>query len=176
VFGWQVWPAFVESMRFTRLDVLEQGNTGFYKIQSLFAAMRLWGGSIALAYAAQTVLGLTVAAGLLQIWRSGGSADDKKSALCLAALMITPYCMDYDLVLLAPVLALSVARGKARGFADYEILSLVLLWLAPAVTRSLAHYALIPVAFGMMLFSFALIWRRSRETGVTSARVKVAVR
>jgi alpha-1,2-mannosyltransferase len=169
VFGWEVWPAFAESMRFTRLVVLEQGNTGFYKIQSLFAAVRLWGGSIALAYAAQVLLALTVATGLLQIWRGSGPMTDKKSALCLAALLITPYCRDYDLVLLAPVVALSAAQGRTRGFADYELLSLALLWLAPAVTRSLAHYALIPFALGAMLISFASIWRRGR--GPRNARL-----
>jgi len=170
VFGWAVWPAFAESMRFTRMVVLEQGNTGFYKIQSMFAFVRLLGGSIALAYLAQVLLALVIAACLVGIWRSRSSLSDKKSALCLAALMITPYCMDYDLVLLAPVIALSAAPGRARGLADYEILALVLLWLAPGITRALAHHAFIPVAMGAMLFSFMQIWRRS----VFSDRMRVA--
>jgi alpha-1,2-mannosyltransferase len=159
-FGWAVWPAFAESMRFTRTVVLEQGNTGFYKIQSMFALVRLLGGSIALAYLAQILLALAIAAGLVGIWRSRASLSDKKSALCLAALMITPYCMDYDLVLLAPVIALCAAQGRTRGFADFEISALVLLWLAPGITRALAHHAFTPIAMVAMLFSFMLIWRR----------------
>ena len=161
-FGWEVWAAFLDSMRFTRAVVLEQGNTGFYKIQSIFAAVRLWGGSIMLAYGAQILLAVGVACGLMQIWRGRASAQDKKSALCLAALLMTPYCMDYDLMLLAPAIALAAVQGKTRGFADYEIASLVLLWLAPALTRSLAHYAFIPAALCAMLLSFASIWWRNR--------------
>ena len=33
--------------------MLEQGDTGWHKIQSLFALVRLWGGGVPLAYAMQ---------------------------------------------------------------------------------------------------------------------------
>src|SRR5439155_5653707 len=131
MFGWNVWPAFWDSMRFTRTVVLEQGNAGFHKIQSAFAWIRLWHGTIAQAYAVQAVAALAVMFALLRTWRAPIAMAYKKSALCLAALLITPYCMDYDLMLLAPAIALLAAEGKARGFADYEILSLTILWLIP---------------------------------------------
>ena len=52
-FGPHVWQAFLDATRFTRVIVLEQGNTGWYKIQSIFAWARMWGGSIPLAYPLQ---------------------------------------------------------------------------------------------------------------------------
>ena len=52
-FGPHVWQAFLDSTRFTRTVVLEQGNTGWYKIQSVFAWARMWGAPIPLAYALQ---------------------------------------------------------------------------------------------------------------------------
>ena len=58
-FGWQVWPAFLESMTFTRTVVLEQGNTGFHKIQSVFAWVRMWNGAVSLAYGAQIAVAAT---------------------------------------------------------------------------------------------------------------------
>jgi hypothetical protein len=116
-----------------------------------------------LAYAAQILLALLLVGALICIWRGPAASEDKKSALCLAALLITPYCLDYDMVLLAPVIALSVARGKAEGFPPYEILSLALLWLAPGVTRGMAQHAFIPLGTIAMLFSFALIWRRAQQ-------------
>lgn len=163
VFGWSVWPAFADSMHFIRSVALEQGDIGFYKIQSLFAFIRSVGGSITLAYAAQILLALLLAGALIRLWRGPAASEDKKSALCLAALLITPYSLDYDMVLLAPVIALSAARGKATGFAPYEILSLVLLWLAPGMTRGVAQHAFIPLGTIAMLFSFALVWRRARH-------------
>ena len=44
-FGPHVWQAFFDSTRFTRVVALEQGNTGWYKIQSVFAWARMWGAS-----------------------------------------------------------------------------------------------------------------------------------
>ena len=55
-FGPHVWQAFLDSTHFTRLVVLEQGDTGWYKIQSVFAWARMWGASIPLAYALQGVV------------------------------------------------------------------------------------------------------------------------
>src|SRR5215471_18470703 len=41
LFGPQVWHAFAASTEFTRVVVLEMGNTGWQKIQSLFSAVRM---------------------------------------------------------------------------------------------------------------------------------------
>jgi alpha-1,2-mannosyltransferase len=49
----------------TRHIVLEASGTGWEKIQSLFSAVRMWGGSIDAGYAAQGALALAAAAGLI---------------------------------------------------------------------------------------------------------------
>ena len=54
-FGPQVWHAFLASTHFTRTVALEQGNTGWHKIQSIFSWARMWGAPIPLAYALQGV-------------------------------------------------------------------------------------------------------------------------
>src|SRR5262245_50493494 len=54
-FGVDIWNAFLASTRFTRTVVLEQGDTGWHKIQSVFSVVRMWGGGIALAYAIQVL-------------------------------------------------------------------------------------------------------------------------
>ena len=66
-FGIGVWRAFFDSMPYTRVVVLEQGGTGFYKFQSVFAAIRLWGGPVWLAYAAQGAGVVSVAASLVAL-------------------------------------------------------------------------------------------------------------
>jgi hypothetical protein len=52
-FGLQTWIAFQQSLGFTRSVVLEQGNIGWEKIQSMFAAVRMLGGTVPEAYAVQ---------------------------------------------------------------------------------------------------------------------------
>ncbi len=66
-FGSEVWTAFFDSTHFTRVVVLEAGGTGWHKIQSVFATVRMWGGSVALAYALQSVVTLALAAALFSV-------------------------------------------------------------------------------------------------------------
>ena len=44
--GGGVWHAFADSMTFTQTVVLEQGGTGWEKIQSVFSAVRMWGAGV----------------------------------------------------------------------------------------------------------------------------------
>jgi hypothetical protein len=157
IFGWQVWPAFLEASQFTRVVVLEQGGTGFHKIQSIFAWTRLWGGSVALAYAAQGVVSLAVAAGCVALWRSETSFANKAAALCFAAVLATPYSLDYDLMILAPALALLTAQGLKQGFAPWRASLLALLWLVPIAARGIAQISLIPLGVILMLAAFAAL-------------------
>ncbi len=103
--------------KFTRTVVLEQGGTGWYKIQSVFSWVRMWGGGIALAYAAQAAVTLAVAAALAWLWRSRAAYPLKAAGLLIGTLLATPYSLDYDLMLLAPAIAYLCVDGFARGFA-----------------------------------------------------------
>ena len=161
LFGADVWPAFLTSTRFTRHVVLEQGNTGFQKIQCVFAWIRLWGGGVTLAYAGQVIASVLVLFGLVRIWRSQLTTGYKGAALCLGALLATPYCLDYDLMLLAPAIALIAVEGIARGFRAYERLVLALLWFTPAAARTIALYIFIPPTVPLAGFCLVLIYQRA---------------
>jgi len=154
-FGLSVWPAFFDSMHLSRTVVLEQGSTGFEKIQSIFAAIRLLGGPISAAYVGQIFVSLGAMTALVMIWRSAASQALKGAALCLATTLSTPYCLDYDLVLLAPVILLVAAEGRARGVRNGEMLMLAALWLLPFVARPFAgatHLVLAPFLMAAALF------------------------
>jgi hypothetical protein len=161
LFGAGIWTAFLASTHFTRTVILEDGNTGFEKIQTLFSQVRLLGGPVALAYAAQAALFLVAAFVLVRLWRRPASFGDRGAALCLATLLATPYSLDYDLMLLAPALVLAAAEGKKRGFRPFELSLLTLLWLLPVAARNLAavtHILLAPFAILALLL---LIGRRA---------------
>jgi glycosyl transferase family 87 len=160
-FGPDVWRAFLESTRFTRLVVLEQGDPGWHKMQSLFAWARMWGGSIPLAYALQGALVAGLAATLIWLWRSAAPYPLKAAALCLATILATPFTFDYDLMVLAPTIAFFAADGFARGFGPWEKTALAALWLLPLVARGVAQIALIPIGVPVMLAVFILLLRRS---------------
>jgi alpha-1,2-mannosyltransferase len=161
VFGWEVWHAFARSTAFTRIVVLEAGNTGWEKIQSLFSAVRMWGGSVEMAYTAQIALALAVAVSLIWLWRSKASYDLKAAALACGCILTTPYVLDYDLVVLAISIAFLARHGIARGFLNYEISLLAFSWITPLVARSVADTIGLPVGLISALVLYALTLRRA---------------
>ena len=165
-FGVDVWTAFLASTKFTRLVILEQGATGWYKIQSVFSWVRMWGGGIDLAYALQGAVTILVAAALAWLWRSPAAYPLKAAALLIGTLLATPYSLDYDLMLLAPAIAYFALDGIARGFAPWEKTILAALWIVPLVARSVPEATLIPLAVPTMLLAFiTLLHRAMNECG-----------
>jgi hypothetical protein len=175
-FGIEVWTAFLASTKFTRTIVLEQGGTGWYKIQSVFAWARMWGGGIAFAYAAQGAVMLIVAAALTWLWRSSAAYPLKAAALLIGSLLATPYSLDYDLMLLAPAIAYLALDAIARGFAPWEKTMLAALWIVPVMARSVPQATLIPLAVPIMLLAFAILLRRAMNEGGAPSLWRFAMR
>jgi len=157
LFGPGVWTAFLASTHFTRTVVLEEGGTGFYKIQSVFAWVRMWGGPVAFAYIVQGAVTLIAGFFLVRLWRSDARFALKGAALCLAAILATPYSLDYDMMVLAPAIALLAMDGLEHGFPPYWKTALAALWLVPILTRSFADATFIPLGVPAMLMMFALV-------------------
>jgi hypothetical protein len=160
-FGLQVWPAFLASTHFSRTVVLEQGSTGWEKIQSLFSWARMWGAPIPLAYTLQGALTLAVGVALAWLWRSATPAALKAASLCLASILATPYTLDYDMMVVGPAIAFFAVDAFIRGFGPWEKTVLAVLWLTPIAARSVAQATLIPVGVIAMLAMFVVILRRA---------------
>ncbi|MBR0694145.1 glycosyltransferase family 87 protein [Bradyrhizobium lablabi] len=159
LFGADAWTAFFASTETSRNLLLEQGNVGFEKLQSAFAAVRLWGGSVPLAYLVQGAVCAITAGCTAWVWRSPG-ADDIKAALLIAATALaSPHILDYDLMLLAPAMAFLVAARAGAAFLDHEISLLAAVWIAPLLARSLAGATGIPLGFLASATMFILIAR-----------------
>jgi hypothetical protein len=167
-FGTQVWPAFLASTEFTRTVVLEHGDTGWYKIQSVFSWARMWGSPIPLAYVIQGAVTIVVGAATVWLWRSPARFPLKAAALCLAAVLATPYTLDYDMMVLAPAIAFVAVDGITRGFAPWEKTALAALWLVPLLARSVAEATFIPLGVPAMMTMFVLIMLRPRHAAAPS--------
>jgi Glycosyltransferase family 87 len=170
--GGDVWHAFAESTHFTQTVVLEQGNTGWEKIQSIFSATRMWGASVPLAYAIQGALGLTLAASMAWLWHSDAAFELKASALASGSLLATPYVLDYDLVVLAVAIAFFARHGLKRGFRDYEISLLAAAWIVPLLSRGIAGITGIPLGLTVLLALYFCTLRRAlqdRENSMIAA-------
>lgn len=168
-FGTEVWIAFRQSLVLTQRTILEDGTTGFFKMQSVFAALRLIGAPLALAYAAQAATSIALAAAVVMLWRSASAFELKAAGLLLASLLATPYVMDYDLVVVAPAIAFLAVHGTREGFAPYELAAIAALFALPLVARPLAAATYVPLGPVVMLAAFALLCRRADVLGALNA-------
>jgi hypothetical protein len=156
-----VWHAFIDSMNFTQTVVLEQGGTGWEKIQSIFSAVRNWGGNVATAYAVQSTLALLLGASLAWLWHSDAAFDLKAAALATGSLLATPYVLDYDLVVLSIAIVFLVRRGLRCGFRDFEISLLAAAWTVPLLSRGVAGATGLPLGLIVLLALHGFILRRA---------------
>jgi hypothetical protein len=164
MWGWPVWQAFLASLPLTQHVVIEQGATGFHKIMSPFAAVRLWGGSIGLAYSVQ--LAVTAAAMAVVAWfASSNERHELRNALvCSAVVLSTPYVLDYDLVVLLPALGLLWLDGKAHGFLRWDASLMALAWFTPLIGRGVAQWTLVPLGLISVLALASIALRRAFNT------------
>jgi len=161
VFGIDTWRAFLEFTAGSR-SMIENGDAGWPLLQSPFAALRMLHAPAPLAYAAQGAITLGIAASLVWLWRSEADYALKAAALCLGTILATPYCLDYDMTVLAPAIAFFGMYGLRRGFAAYEITALSALWAVPLLARSIAQLTLIPLGAIVMLWMLVVVLRRAR--------------
>ena len=124
---------------------------------SLYAAVLILGGSLAAAWAAQAASALAAMACLVRIGRQRPGAAAEVACLAAAALLSTPYVMDYDLVCLAVPLAWMAARGSATGWRPWEKIALAAAYLLPLFARTLSTSGvpLVPVLVWWLMLLLA---------------------
>ncbi len=164
-FGTGPWLAFRAGMGFTRIVVLESGAAGWEKLQSVFAAARMWGAGTGAAWAIQALASLMVLALIVRLWRSNCDVGLKGAALLAGALLTTPYCLDYDMVLLGPAAALMVSYARTHGFAPWQKSGLVFVFLAPMLARAVAAAAFLPLGLASIACMFSLVVWAGRHDG-----------
>jgi arabinofuranan 3-O-arabinosyltransferase len=116
VFGSTSWAAFVYWAPLSSHALIDQGALDWYRLQSVFALVRAHGGSETLAWIVQGVLTLSLAVGLIWLWKSRAAFELKAAALAAGALLATPYLFMYDLVVLAVAVAFLLRLALAGEF------------------------------------------------------------
>ncbi|HJR83533.1 MAG TPA: glycosyltransferase family 87 protein [Sphingomicrobium sp.] len=165
LWGWPVWQAFIDSLPLTRAVVIEQGSTGFHKIMSAFAAVRMWGGPIALAYAVQAPATACCVAAVAWVGWFGKSANVRNALVCAAVLISTPYVLDYDYVVLLPAIAFLWLDSQEKGWLDWDKSLLAFAWIVPLAARQIAEFTYLPVGLASAVAILAIALRRAVRSG-----------
>jgi hypothetical protein len=165
-FGWQAWTDFFRAARAFE-PVLATEAVKHLTYQSVFTAVRLAGGGVAVAWAAQAVVAGGAAACVWRAW-SGDATDEVKAAVvAVGSMLVTPHLGDYDLTLLAIPIAFFVRDALARGWRGREPLLLLAAGIAPMVARNSSrslHLALGPWV------AIALLWAVMRRAPLAIPR------
>jgi hypothetical protein len=161
IWGWPVWQAFIDSLPLTRDVVIEQGSTGFHKIMSPFAAIRMWGGPIPFAYAVQAAATAFCVAAVAWIGWSGKSSNVRNAVTCAAVLLSTPYVLDYDYVVLLPAIAFLWLDAEENGWLDWEKSLLAFVWITPLAARQIAEFTFLPAGLASAVAILAISLRRA---------------
>lgn len=146
-------------------DTLQNLPAIWPKIQSLFSAVRQWGGGVETAYAAQALVALAAAAAVWAVARRRAGAGPEIATLTTAALLTTPYSLDYDLVCLLVPMAWLASAAAQTGWRDWEKTGLLLAYALPVATRFLANQAGFPPAPLVLGLVLALCVRRALAPG-----------
>jgi hypothetical protein len=164
-FGSEIWWVFAASTETARKLLLEQGDVGFEKLQSVFAAIRLWGGGISLAYAIQGAASLIAICGVAWMWRSSPDRNLRAALLMVATLLGSPHVLDYDLTIVGPAMAFMAASIYASGgVLDYEISLMAMAWITPLVARGIAGASGLPIGLIAIVALYGVVMRRATET------------
>jgi alpha-1,2-mannosyltransferase len=153
LFGVDVWQGFLTSTAFSH-QMLNMELVPYFKMQSVFAAVRLAGGNLSIAYATQIIIALGAATTVAWVWRGPGDPDTKAAATLAAIPLATPFLLDYDLMILAPAIVLMVRKITRDGPLPWEIIILGLAAVLPLVSRIIAestHILLAPVTVAALL-------------------------
>jgi hypothetical protein len=144
-FGLDAWTAFLAETPMARAT-LERGLVDPAKMQSVFAAVRVLGGAVPLAYLAQGLVAVTALGALVVALRRERDARRQFALVAVVTCLTTPFLLDYDLTLLLVPVAVLAEDGLATGFRIYEKTALAAAFLLPAFARPLAEHAHLPLS------------------------------
>ena len=160
VFGPGFWFAFLEAAREAGSErvVNEMFERIFMHMTTLLAAARILGLPPALAGAIQLAGAALAVAAVWFAFRRQGTSDARTAVLVTATFLVSPYTLNYDLLLLMPA-AVALFRRRGRGLLSLERLVYLALWLIPTFGMILNRLDLPVMPLIVLLFG-AIAWAR----------------
>jgi hypothetical protein len=154
--GPQVWSDWL-ALSGAAQNAMANGAIGFGKMVSVFAGLRLIGAPAPLAYALQGVVSALAVGAIAAAARGRRYNLALGSAMLAGAPLVTPFVLDYDMVLLAFPLIWLVAGG----LRPWEKIVAAAVFAAPAFARALAINTGVPIMQPLLIAFFVLLVRRA---------------
>lgn len=162
LFGFRLWPDYLDNIGVLRALILEDGTGVWHRMVSVFVASRRIGADVATAYSIQLVVALLAAIVVALLWRRRDCpVAIKYAALVLGTCLATPYLQDYDLVVGA-----FVAVWIYQAMADRPRIALMTaggVLLLPLFVASVAKATGLAIGPLVLMPAFAVVvWQAVR--------------
>ncbi len=161
LFGPAFWLAFLDAAREAAGPrvVEEMFERIFMHMTTLLAAARIVGLPPAVSGLVQTAGALLAIAAVWLSFSRKGQSDARIAVLATATFLVSPYTLNYDLLLLMPAAVAMFRLGIADGFRPMERLVLIMLWLIPTLGMILNRLDLPLMPLVILAFGW-FAWQR----------------
>ena len=167
IFGSETWERFVHSAPVASSLVLEQGLTGWSKLQSVYALARWLGAGSTAAWSVHGLIAAATCVVVVWTWLRPAPYELKAAALSAGTFIVTPYVLFYDLAGLAVPIAFLIRHGLARGFLRGER---TLLACLPLITIPLPWLGVMPLGIVTSLALMGAVVAHQRQSGLPLLR------
>jgi alpha-1,2-mannosyltransferase len=160
VFGAAAWTQWLAHTALNRA-MLEQGAAFWPFRPTVFAAARVVGASVPVAYLAQLPSSAAALAATLFVWRRSGPFAIKAAVVIVATLLATPYAWDYDAVASVFAAAWLGREALRSGLLPWDRIAILGLLAWPAAAIPAARLLGLPLAPLLLWLALAVLVRRA---------------
>jgi alpha-1,2-mannosyltransferase len=173
LFGWETWQAYL-GVAADSHATYELGRINLAGMISPFAAARLLGFDVGIAYAIQGVATLAAAVLVALVWRRDQSLELRGASLAAATLIAVPVVLLYDFMLAAVAAAFLIRAARRTGFLPWEKAALVLVFVLPLLTLGVGQGWHVPVGPLASLLLLAMTLARVKRVASGHPRATLA--
>jgi hypothetical protein len=168
LFGAATWVGFLGQMDVER-QVIEFETRFWPSMPTVFAAARILGATLPLAYGAQILSGTLAALIVGYVWRMASAFEIKAATLIAATFLATPHAWDYDLVVMIFAAAWLWREGRRTGFLAWERIAVVAMLAPPLFYVGLARSTGIPIGAAVLWLVLLTLARRGSGCAAAAA-------
>lgn len=170
VFGIGPWQVYVEKLPVISQLIADDWINVNGIQTSFYSAIRIMTGNELTAMIGQLILSIVVTVLVCWAWRYLDDYFLKCAVLSTGVILITPYILIYDLVMLALPIAFYSAYLLKNGYVTIEAVLLSICFVLPFLSPLVLQYTGIQItSFVLILVLFCLFWRTRRNTTMVEA-------
>jgi len=157
VMGVDTWIAYFKNINYA-ISILKNESGIWDRMPTIFALIRLQGGSSVLAMVFQTIMAVAIIILLFLVWHCEYPLPVRGSVLVLGIFLCSPYAFEYDLTLLLLPLAWFAVENFQNNWLTGNGVLFAVLWYSPFLDKMMIRTVNVHIEpLIIVIFMFAII-------------------